>query len=237
MTKKGLLGSAAAVALAAAVGYVVSVQLRPGNAAHAWLVFGPAANVRVRVTVAADTITLQPFAGEMPTGREERFKDRGQPLEITLPDPDGVTSYTIRKCASPVLTIGPKKGTPTELFVNVDVNGPVRYGQYSDIFLAPVASTAPVSHFHGPLAIGTLTTEWEVPPDLALRRGGAGTDLRATVGTMDAKRGCWVVVKAHDGADRCLFPDGVRPVADIEFPPKKVGDPPIRRRYALGRFC
>jgi hypothetical protein len=238
MKRKRLLLLAAAVAILAAVGYFLSAQLRPGDAAYAWLVFGPTAHVRVLVTVAGDTITLQPFVGEHPRGRKEQFKDRGQPLEITLADPDGVTSYTIRKCASPVLTTDhPKKGTPTELFVNVDVNGPVPYGQYSDIPLTADLSTAPVSHFHGPLAIGALTTNWEVPPDLAFRRGGEATDLQATIGTMDPKRGCWVVVKTHQGADKCLFLDGVRPVADIEFPSKKAGDPPIKQRYALDHFC
>jgi hypothetical protein len=54
---------------------------------------------------------------------------------------------------------------------------------------------------------------------------------------MVARRGCWVVVKTHKGADKCLFPDGVRPVADIEFPAKKAGDPPIKQRFALDHFC
>jgi hypothetical protein len=34
-----------------------------------------------------------------------------------------------------------------------------------------------------------------------------------------------------------LFADGVRPFADIEFPPRTPGDPPIKRRYTLDHFC
>jgi hypothetical protein len=227
---------AATVALSVLGGYTLSARLRATDPRYAWLVFGPAAKVRVLATVAGDTITLQQFAGERPVGRKEQFKDRGQPLEIAFPDPDGVASYAIKKCASPP-TGAERRGTPTELFVNVDVNGPVQYGQYNDITLAPAVSTARVSHFHGPLTIERFTFEGEVSSDLALHRGATGTDLRVYIGTMDAKRGCWVVVKSHEAADKCLFQDGVRPFADVEFPSIKAGDPPIKRRYALDRFC
>jgi hypothetical protein len=236
MKKKSIFSAAAALALTVLVGYVLSVPLRPGNTEYAWLAFGPTAKVRVQVFVAGDKITLQRFAGEQPTGRKEQFNDRGQPLEITLADPDGVTSYVIRSCAKP-LTTAAKEGAPTALSVSVDINGPVKYQQYSDTPMARELEKAPVSHFHGPLAIGPVTVNWEIPSDLALRRGGTGTDLRAVIGTMDATRGCWVVVKTHGGPNGCLFPDGVRPFADIEFPPKKSGDPPIKRRYALDHFC
>jgi hypothetical protein len=235
--KKATWFVAASVALTALVGYVVSVQRRPSHAGYAWLVFGPEAQVRVLVSVAGDTITLQRFAGELPIGPKEQFKDRGQPLEISLEDPDGVTSYVIRKCASPA-TGGPREGTPEELFVNVEVRGPVTYRQYCDIpTMARELEKAPVSHFHGPLAIGPTTVNWEIPSDLALCRGEEGTDLRAFIGTMDAARGCWVVVKTHQDADTCSFPGGVRPVADVEFPAKQSGAPPIKRRYVLDQFC
>jgi hypothetical protein len=232
---------AAAVALTALLGHVLSLQLRPSKAEYAWLVFGPTAGVRILAAVTGDTITLQRFDGEKPVGREERFKDRGQRLEILFTDPDGVTSYVIRKCATPPPhTPGGKDGVPTELFVNVEIHGPVEYRQYCDATMSREPGKAPVSHFHGPLAIGP----YETPSDLALHRGEEGTDLRVVIGTLDAARGCWVVVKSHDlldqtpgGTDRCLFPAGVRPVADIAFPPKKPGDPPIRRRYVLDGFC
>jgi hypothetical protein len=235
MKKKSLLFAAAA--LAALVGCVLFVQLKPGTAKYAWLVFGPTAKVRVLITVVGDTITLQQFAGEMPTGPKEQFKDQGQPLEVTLADADGVATYVIVKCASPALGTPRTKETPAALFVNVVVKGPIQYGQYCDIPLAADLSTAPVSHFHGPLAIGPVTVNWEVPSDLTLCRGEAGTDLRAHLGTMDAKHGCWVVVKTHERDEKCLFADGVRPFADIEFPSKNAGDPPIKRRYVLDQFC
>jgi hypothetical protein len=33
------------------------------------------------------------------------------------------------------------------------------------------------------------------------------------------------------------FPEGVYPFAEVEFPAKKQGDPPLRKRYPLDRFC
>ncbi len=234
--KKKMFFSAAVVALISLGGYVLSVQLRPAKPEYAWLVFGPKANVRVLVSVAGDAIALRHYEGEEPTGREEQFKEQEQPSEITLADPDGVTSYAIRSIR--ISRKDTKKGTPTKLLVNVEVKGPVKYRQYSDApKMAGELKIAPVSHFHGPLTIGAVTINWKIPPDLALRRGEKGTDLQAFIGTMDAKRGCWVVVKVHESLDECLFPKDVRPVADIEFPSKKKGDPPIKRRFRLDRFC
>jgi hypothetical protein len=89
------------LAAAAAAGCFLSWRLWPGDVRYAWLAFGSKADVNVLVTLAGDTITLQRFAGGEPVGLRERFKDRGQPLEVALADPDGVTTYTIRKCASP----------------------------------------------------------------------------------------------------------------------------------------
>jgi hypothetical protein len=235
MKRKGLW-IAAFAALTALAGYGASVKLRPSRAEYAWLVFGPTAKLRLLASVAGDTITLQRFVGEQPTGQKEQFKDRGQPLEVTLADPDGVNSYVITKCATPVLAATDKEATK-ELFVNVEVRGPLPYREYSDTTMAGDLDKAWVSHFHGPLTIGPVTLAWEIPSDLSLRRGETETDLRAIIGTMDVTRRCWVVVKTHEAADKCLFADGIRPVADIEFPSRNAGEPPIKRRYVLAQFC
>ncbi|HEV3338716.1 MAG TPA: hypothetical protein VG125_00115 [Pirellulales bacterium] len=227
--------------LAALIGHFLLDHLRPRHVSYGWLVFGPAANVRALVSVtgdtARDTITIQRFSGEKPVGRKEQFENRGQPLAITLADPDGATSYVVRKAASPAGR-GAKKDDPLELFVNVEIKGPVNYRQYCDLVaLAREVEPAPVSHFHGLLTIGPEGSWGKIPSDLALRRGGKENDLRAFISTMDVTRGCWVVVKTHEELRKCLFPDGVRPVADIEFPSKKPGDPPIKQRNVLDDFC
>jgi hypothetical protein len=121
--------------------------------------------------------------------------------------------------------------------VNVDVGGPVAYRQYCDTFPASELDKAPTSHFHGPLAIVSEATMLGGDPSLVLSRRAEENDLRAVIGTRDDRRGCWVVVKSHDAPDACSFPAGVRPVADIEFPPRKAGGPPVKRHFTLGQFC
>jgi hypothetical protein len=233
--RRMVVGGCLAVAVAA--GYFLSVRLWPGDVRYAWLAFGPKADFNVLVTVTGDTITLQRHAGGKPAGPVERFKDRGFPIEFTLADPDGVTTYTIRKCGSPVAEPGSKRGTPEELFVNVDVAGPVAYRQYCDTFPTRELGRAPTSHFHGPLTVVSEATMLGGDPSLVLSRRVAENDLRAVIGTRDERRGCWVVVKSHDAPETCSFPAGVRPVADIEFPPRKAGDTPVRRRFTLDQFC
>jgi hypothetical protein len=124
MIKKTLL-LLAATALTALVVHGLFVQPGSRGTQYVWLVFGPTAKVRVLVTVTEDTITLQHFAGEKPTGREEQFRNRGKPLDITLADPDGVTSYVIRS----VGTV-PADADREELRAEVDVNGLVPYRQW-----------------------------------------------------------------------------------------------------------
>jgi hypothetical protein len=74
-----------------------------------------------------------------------------------------------------------------------------------------------------------------VPGD-GLMAGDKPTDLRVLVGTMSAQHRCWVVVRSHDDKGYA-FPKGVYPEADVEFPPKTAGGPPVTRRYVLDQFC
>jgi hypothetical protein len=60
--------------------------------------------------------------------------------------------------------------------------------------------------------------------------------LAGVIGTMDEKHGCWVVVQTHEG-DKCLFPEGVRPVAVVEFPPKDRNGTTVKKCYHLDKFC
>jgi hypothetical protein len=53
---------------------------------------------------------------------------------------------------------------------------------------------------------------------------------------MSAEAGCWVAVRSEAGG-KAAFPAGVRPVVDVEFPPKAAGGPPVKRRYALDKVC
>lgn len=58
---------------------------------------------------------------------------------------------------------------------------------------------------------------------------------------MDRKKGCWVVVRSGvDAGQSGKFPDfpkGIHPIVEVEFPPKRPGDEPVKRRYELDDFC
>jgi hypothetical protein len=96
-----------------------------------------------------------------------------------------------------------------------------------------------LAHFHGPLKVLSVQINWQLPPNLALRRGDKPTDLRAYVGTLDAAKGCWVVVQAEDRSRPGMpfFPQGVHPIAEVEFPSQSLGAPPIKRFYRLDKTC
>jgi hypothetical protein len=122
------------------------------------------------------------------------------------------------------------------LMVNVDIKGPLAYRQYCDVEMRDGIKGAAVAHFHGPLTAEVRMVNWKVPPGLKLVAGDKPGELNATVGTMSAAHGCWVVVRSHNGPG-AAFPEGVCPVVDVEFPPKKPGGPPVKKRYLLDKFC
>jgi hypothetical protein len=201
---------------------------------YCWLVFGPEAKVRVLVCLDGEPVSLDHYADGKPSGRKEQFKDRSKCKDVAIADPDGKTSYVITSMGTKFV----KRGVPTELFVWVDIKGPVEYRQYCDVVeMAGDPETAPTAHFHGPLTVEAQTISWNLPPDLSLRRGDKPPDLCTFVGTMNAKKGCWVVVRTDDGKNQPAFPKGVHPFVDVEFPPKGQGAPPVKRRYPLDQFC
>jgi hypothetical protein len=118
----------------------------------------------------------------------------------------------------------------------VDVKGPVEYRQYCDARMSDDPRKAPIAHYHGPLTIGPRTVDWKVPSDLVLRAGDNPTTLQAAVGTMDADHGCWVVVRSAAGEKHDL-PKDLHPAAEVTFPRKWAGDPPVTKRYLLDQRC
>jgi hypothetical protein len=201
---------------------------------YCWLVFGPESNVRFLVCLTGEAVSLDQYASWKSTGRKERFKDRSECKGLTISDPDEKTCYFITGMSGTIT----RTGVPTELFVGVDIKGQLEYHQSCDVVeMGADPSTAPVAHFNGPLTVGAQTIKWKLPPDLALRRGDKPTDLRAIVGTMDAQKGCWVVVSTQENKWQAPFPQGVHPFVDVEFPHKNQIAPPIRERYSLDGFC
>jgi hypothetical protein len=211
---------------------------------YALLLFGPQARLRVWVVLDGETVYLDRNGDGDLTGAGERFAKEADAKNVEILDPDGKTRYVLTSVVTDSTLYTPQarreraaKGIPPTLMVNVTVKGPIEYQQYCDIQeMRDDPRQAQVAHFHGPLAVGPRTINWKLPPGLALQTGAEAPDLYAVVGTMSARHGCWVVVRTHEG-DKCAFPKGVRPVAEVEFPAKTPGRPPVKRKYELNQFC
>jgi hypothetical protein len=226
--KKVLLFCVLAVALIGAGAMFVYTRSNPQ---YCLLLFGPEARVRVWVILDGKVVSIDRHGDDFPR-KGERVGRLADCKGIELLDPDRETRYIITRISDY------EEGHPPQrrLIVNVDVKGPLEYRQYGDVGMAEQPQGAAIAHFHGPLTVGPRTILWKLPPKLALIRGEKPTDLPANVGTMDAVRGCWVVVRTHNG-ESSAFPDGVFPVVDVEFASQRPGDPPVKRRYPLDKFC
>ena len=76
-----------------------------------------------------------------------------------------------------------------------------------------------------------------LPPGLSIKAGDKPGHLHLMVGTLDESVKCWVVVESVHSGGKPAFPDGVRPVVEIEFAPQTPGAPPIKKRYQLDKLC
>src|SRR5262249_50247720 len=147
-----------------------------------------------------------------PTGRRDQFRSDAECENVSLADPDGRTSYVITHLREQEVPAG----AHAEIIVHVDIRGPESYRQYCDgQEMSDDPERAPLSHFHGPLTVEVRKTNFEIHPGLALKRGDKPTELYAVVGTMDAQKGCWVVVSSQGDDNGPAFPEGVHPVVDV----------------------
>jgi hypothetical protein len=200
---------------------------------YALLLFGREAKMRVWAILDGETLYLDRNGDGDLTGPGERFARVAECKDVEIADPDGKTRYVITSVGHFTQPKPPR----SSLMVNVDVKGPLAYQQYCDVELrAGPRAAAAVAHFHGPLTAGPRTLNWKLPPKMALERGEKAPDLNAVVGTMDAKAGCWVVVRSHRG-DKSAFAKDVCPLVDVEFPARAPGGPPVKKRYRLDKFC
>ena len=235
----GLFGFLAAAAPARAVDYgkIDRTVLREpayqsGKPGYALFLFGPEARLRVWVVLDGDAVYIDRNGDGDLTAKGKRFAKPADCKDIEIADPDGRTRYVITS-----LSVFKDANPPLQhLIANVDIKGPLSYQQYNDVALRPSPREANISHFHGPLTAGPRTINWKIPPQFALTTGEKPADVFAVIGTMDAKHGCWVVVRTHHG-ENSAFGKGVFPVVDVEFPPKTPGAPAVKERYRLEKFC
>jgi hypothetical protein len=213
-----------------------------GKPKYALLVFGPEAKMRVWIVEDGETLYVDRNGDGDLTGEDERFtltlsgnkNQHGslQDCNIEIPDSDKKTPYVITSISIRPEPDGDDADAERHIMVNVDIKGQVSYRQYCDAKLVENPEKAAIAHFHGPLTIGPQTVNWKLTPGLSrLSLGDSPSDIRAVVGTMDAERGCWVVVRSED------LPKDLHPVLEVEYPGKKAGDAPIKKRYRLEQRC
>ncbi|QJW98651.1 hypothetical protein [Frigoriglobus tundricola] len=213
------------------------------NPQYALLVFGPEARLRVWVVLDGEALYIDRNGDGDLTAEHNRFAKEADCKSIELRDPDGKTRYVIDRVQTDYSFYTPKvrderkkKGTPPGLMAYVSIKGGVEYQQYCDIVeLSDSPKTAMLAHFHGPLTIAPMTINWKLPESAFLRKGKGPPEFIANVGTLSEKHGCWVVVRTCD-EKACLFPDGVRPVVEVEYPAAVGTDPPVKKTYTLNGY-
>ena len=99
------------------------------------------------------------------------------------------------------------------------VSGASEFEQYCNVNLSESPEDLKLAHFDGPLSVGPQTIFWELSDSFCLMAGDEPADLRATIGTIDKKRGCWTVARKHRGK-QSLFPDDTHPFVEVEFQSK-----------------
>jgi len=199
---------------------------------YCWLVFGSEGKPRILVRCDDGAISVDTNGNGRfePNERFARIQDcKG--LEIL--SVDGQTTYTIASVHYQRINVPPW----ARLRIYVDIRGPREYRQLGEADMAAARRDAVEIPFDGPLTI-------EVPYDyfrtseaphrpIQFWRGGKPRELETHVATLRPRSGA--AVCPNIGYEPA-FPEGIRPVVDIEFPPKE-GAAPIRKRYVLDGFC
>src|SRR5262249_45403497 len=214
---------------------------------------------RALVRVADEEVSMDRDGDGKFDGKGERFKSEKDCKDVVIADPDGKTSYVITYVHA-LHTTPPEKFLAVRVHVRGPLDYPQecivkmaddRKAAPSAHFHGPL-SVAPktcsienrASRLVGSellgaalpdslkrLACKTLLTESTLPKSLT--RKGEPSNLDA--GIVTEGEGSFVAVVSPDDKERetSPFPKGVQPFVDVEFPAKKQGDPPIKKRYPL----
>lgn len=204
-------------------------------------VFGPEAKLHVWIVQDGETLYVDRNGDGDLTGKDERYilefpnetkTGNGylRDCNIEIRDGDKKTRYVIMAIGS--YPENDKADSERSLIAYVNLKGQVAHRQYCSAKLDADPRKAAIAHYQGPLTIEPQMIRWKLTPELScLPFGDSPGDIYALVGTMDAERGCWVVVRSDD------LPKDLHPVVEVEFPAKKAGDTSIKKRYCLEQRC
>jgi hypothetical protein len=202
------------------------------------LVFGPRADYRVWLVLDGDTLYVdRNGSGDLTepgesTAPEKRNTDPCSFKPVTIRTPDG-KAEELEFALYGWFDHAAGKDTP-QVSPSVSVTWKGRwFGSWGDetgpCVWGRKPQDAPVLHVGGPLRMG-----FEVPAESALERKGDGQfELKVGVGTKGLGKGAFVHLSYAKGA----IPEGVFPTADLEFPSKTPGAPPVRVQAVLKQRC
>jgi hypothetical protein len=207
------------------------------------LVLGPEAKTRVWLVQDGDVLYVDRNGdgnltekGEAIKGREEREDLPPAKNAATGKEPGKVS---LRRITFEVGDITELDGTARHTHVRLSmqhdkadylsarINGKVV--QYVQLFqLADRPQDAPILHFNGPLAMRLYGTG-------SLAGGKKDMEVYAVIGTPGV--GKTLLGQVCTSTDWTAVPEGLHPVAEIEFPSKQPGGEPIRAKVTLSKRC
>ena len=200
---------------------------------YCWLLFGPEAKTRVLVRCDDMTLSMDANAnGQFEPG--ERLGNVRDCRNVEIASGDRESGYRIADIAYQGVN-----GPPwARLRIRVDIRGPRQYSEIGEAEMATAATGAAEIPFDGPLVIREPFADYfrssASGRPVTLHKTGQPYILQVDVGTFNATSGAAV---CPNFGKTSAFPRGVHPVVDIQFPPLREGDPPLRRRYVLDGFC
>jgi hypothetical protein len=215
------------------------------------LVFGPKADVRVWVVLDGDALYIDRNGnGDLTDPGERLLPETNLHRPDFRPEVEVLRTFDLSRLApgrgtGPLFSclpqvrwfhlfqLVPREDYPDrdevqfwkEQPVRVAVSCDGRYMQDVRLDFARRPQDAPVMHFNGP---GRLVLAQKFNPRLTLRRGET-TEMEVHLVTPGLNA---TVVTAHDNKA-----DAPGPVAEIEWPPGRPGEAPIRSRIVLKEHC
>jgi RNA polymerase sigma factor (sigma-70 family) len=236
---------------------------KKSNPHYCWLVFGPKAKVKALVRLDGEEVAIDRDGDGKFDSKGERFKSEKDCKDVVIADPDGKTSYVITS-VHVLHVVPPEKFLEVRVHIRGTLKypqaciiqladrpkGAPQAHFHGPLTIAPkgwrIADRASLLLDLGPLLPQPLKqlagkgigTESTLPK--SLQRTGEPTDLCAAILTKG--KSSFVAVCSPDDTqegrrEKSPFPRGIHPMVDVEFPAKKPGDPPIKKRYPLDQFC
>ena len=189
------------------------------------LVFGAEAKTRVWLVLDGDTLYVDRNANGDLTEANERIKRNGKEFEAgEIAERAGKAKYAHLRVQP--LETREKEQAPL-CMVSLEVRG--KYRQYGCVPFADRPQDAPVLWYDGPLTMGFID-----PKKQTLRRGEAGSQIDAWIGTpsLAKQRDATVCLEHSQGV-----PSDIHPIASIEFPNQDPKEKPIRITVVLNERC